>query len=171
MPLEVLREGNSQALQLIPTWNADSKKWTIGIMSPVVRVREGLADSIRLGAIRTYHMARSTYFFLYQMISGNSNSDSVGGPIMIAQMVGAAAQRGVSDLIYLVGYISLQLGIFNLLPIPALDGGHIFFLLVEKIKGGTLSKSFRINTQKIGFSLLMFLILYISFQDSLRLFQ
>ncbi|MDH5561541.1 MAG: M50 family metallopeptidase, partial [Deltaproteobacteria bacterium] len=112
-----------------------------------------------------------SFVFLYRLISGQESVKSVGGPIMIASMVGQAARNGVSSLLSLMAFISLQLGIFNLLPIPALDGGHIFFLILEKIKGSTLSKKFRINMQRSGFSILILLILYISVQDGLRIFN
>ena len=116
-------------------------------------------------------MSDRTLEFLYQLISLQADTDSVGGPIMIVQMVGQAAETNFSNLIALIAFISLQFAIFNLLPIPALDGGHIFFLGLEKIKGSALSKGFRLTTQKIGFMLLMFLIIYISVQDGLRLFS
>jgi len=171
LEMEILRLGKREILFPQPQWNAGRKVWTLGIGSPVVKVQEGLVDAIRLGSERTVQMGIGTLSFLFKMVTGQTSSDSVGGPIMIAKMVGEAARSGASDLVNLVAFISLQLGLFNLLPIPALDGGHIFFLLIEKIKGSSLSKSFRMATQKVGFSLLMFLILYISFQDSLRLFQ
>ncbi|MCP4296239.1 MAG: RIP metalloprotease RseP [Proteobacteria bacterium] len=169
--LKIRRSDLDQNISITPHWNEDRKYWTIGINSPVVSVSENILDAFQKGTQRNYQLVAATLGFLFKIISGNSSSDAVGGPIMIAKMIGEAAKSGFSDLLNLVAFISLQLGIFNLLPIPALDGGHIFFLIIEKIKGSALSKSFRIATQKIGFSLLMFLILYISFQDSLRLFN
>ncbi len=169
--LKIRRSDSDQNVFITPHWNEDRKYWTIGINSPVVSVSENILDAFQKGTQRNYQLVAATLGFLFKIISGNSSSDAVGGPIMIAKMIGEAAKSGFSDLLNLVAFISLQLGIFNLLPIPALDGGHIFFLIIEKFKGSALSKSFRIATQKVGFSLLMFLILYISFQDSLRLFN
>ena len=167
----VLRAGETKVIEVIPQYNKERKYWNVGIGSSYVTVSENLIDSIIMGVNRVKFLTVATFEFLYRMITGSVGSESVGGPIMIAQMVGQAAKSGANDLVALIGYISLQLGIFNLLPIPALDGGHIFFLALEKIKGSALSKKFRINTQKAGFSILMFLILYISVQDGLRLFQ
>ena len=70
-----------------------------------------------------------------------------------------------------MAFISLQLGIFNLLPIPALDGGHIFMLLLEKLKGAPLSVSTREKTQMIGFSVLISLMIFVTWNDIMSLFS
>jgi len=169
--MSVLRSTQRIDLKIIPKWNQETKSWIIGIRSQMVKTSESFGDSMVMGFHQCYELSKKTLEFLYKLITRKVNSEAVGGPIMIAKMVGQAANNSVNSLLSLVGFISLQFAIFNLLPIPALDGGHIFFLIIEKIKGGALSKKFRITTQKIGFSLLMFLILYVSVQDGLRLFQ
>ena len=83
--------------------------------------------------------------------------------------MGDAAKTSAADLLGLMSFISLQLCIINLLPIPALDGGHIFFLLIEKLRGKGLSSDFRYQLQKIGFSLLLGLILFITVKDVIKL--
>ena len=95
--------------------------------------------------------------------------DDLGGPVKIGMVIGEAVRSGISDLFFLMAFISLQLGIFNLLPIPALDGGHIFMLLVEKIKGKPLSTSIRERTQMIGFSVLIFLMIFVTWNDLVSL--
>ena len=119
-------------------------------------------DSFRLSSSRLLFWTVQTFHFLGQLIIGEGKSDDVMGPIMIAKVVGQEAQKSMLNLVRLVAFISLQLGIFNLLPIPALDGGHIFLLLIEKIKGGPLSVRVREVSQMIGFSLLILLMIFIS---------
>lgn len=166
----VIRNEELTELKLTPKWNEGRSYWLIGISAQTARVSEPFGKAMVVGAQQVVTLTVKTLEFLYQLVSLKADTDSVGGPIMIAQMVGKAAKTNISNLISLVAFISLQFAIFNLLPIPALDGGHIFFLILEKIKGNSLSKGFRINSQKIGFTLLISLIIYISIQDGLRLF-
>ena len=95
--------------------------------------------------------------------------DALGGPVKIGMVVGEAARSGVANLIFLMAVISLQLGIFNLLPIPALDGGHIMMLGFELLKGGPLSPRIRERAQMVGFSLLILLILFVTYNDILQI--
>jgi regulator of sigma E protease len=95
--------------------------------------------------------------------------DALGGPVKIGIVVGEAARMGVANPPPPPPFISLQLGIFNLLPIPALDGGHIFMLVLELAKGSPLSARVRERAQMIGFSLLILLILLVTYNDILQL--
>ena len=169
LTLVIERQHREMEISISPDWNQETGSWLLGISGKLTQVSENFIDSIKLGSHQVVFMARRTIEFLFRLITGKESSKSVGGPIMIAKMVGNAAHSGISNLLTLIGFISLQFGIFNLLPIPALDGGHILFLVIEKIKGGALSKGFRTSVQKIGFSLLLLLILFISVQDGLRL--
>ena len=90
------------------------------------------------------------------------------GPIGISKTVSETS--GIRDFIYLMALISLSLGITNLLPIPALDGGKIFILLIEAIRRKPMKESTEIFIQMIGFSLLILLSIYISYIDVLRFF-
>jgi regulator of sigma E protease len=103
------------------------------------------------------------------MFQGDGSMDDLGGPIKIGMIIGDAVRSGIADLFFLMSFISLQLGIFNLLPIPALDGGHIFMLLLEKIKGGPLSIAIRERAQMIGFSVLITLMIFVTWNDLMSL--
>lgn len=168
--ISILRNGQPKVIAITPEWNDANQYWVIGVTSQTEIISEPFLSSILLGAKRVIALTRGTYEFLARLVTGKEKSDAIGGPIMIAQMVGQAAHTNLSSLLALVAFISLQFCIFNLLPIPALDGGHILFLIFEKIKGSALSAKFRLTVQKIGFSLLMTLILLISIQDTIRVF-
>jgi regulator of sigma E protease len=169
--LSVQRQNSVIPFTIKPRWNSGKKYWVVGISSQTVHVSESFSDALSLGMTQVYDITVKTFDFIFRLVQGQESTKSMGGPIMIAQMVGQAAQSDISSLLFLVGFISLQFAIFNILPIPALDGGHIFFLALEKIKGGALPKGFRVSVQKAGFSLLLLLILYISVQDGMKLFQ
>ena len=128
-----------------------------------------IGESVILGISRLWFITKATFSFLGQMFKGEGSMDDLGGPIKIGMVIGDAVRSGISDLIFLMAFISLQLGIFNLLPIPALDGGHIFMLLVEKINGKPLSTSIRERTQMVGFSVLIFLMIFVTWNDLVSL--
>ena len=167
--IQYLRNGNLQSVSVNPQLDADSGRWLIGINWATRYESEDLKTSITQGFNWVIMLTQATFEFLYKLFTGQESSDSIGGPIMIAKMVGEAAEMGLGTLLSRVSFISLQLCIFNLLPIPALDGGHIFFLLIEKLKRKRLSKKFRLNVQKIGFVVLMTLFIFVFIQDGFRL--
>ena len=168
--IQFLRNGVRKTTSLIPYRNRQDDRWIIGVSSKTVRVSETIPNALVNGIQWVGQVTQSTFEFLYKLVVGQASSKSIGGPIMIAQMIGEATERGVSELLQLVAFISLQLCIFNLLPIPALDGGHILLLLIEKMKGSSLSKGFRIGVQKAGFVLLITLITLVLIQDGFRVF-
>ena len=164
-----MRKGHLQSVTVNPKLDADTGRWLIGINWATRYESEDLKTSITQGFSWVVMLTQATFEFLYKLFTGQESSDSIGGPIMIAKMVGEAAEIGLGTLLSRVSFISLQLCIFNLLPIPALDGGHIFFLLIEKLKRKRLSKEFRLNVQKIGFMVLMTLFIFVFIQDGFRL--
>jgi regulator of sigma E protease len=94
----------------------------------------------------------------------------VGGPVKIGAFIGEAARTSVSSLAFLMAVISLQLGIFNLLPIPALDGGHIaYFLLPEALRGSPLRPRLRARIQTVGMTLLIALMVFVTYNDIVQL--
>lgn len=165
------REGKVEQTQIVPKYNEAQAYWYMGLSQASFHQSHGLVVSLGLGWERSILLTSKTFSFLGQLFAGRASKESLGGPIMIAQMIGAAAKNSLSDLLALMGFISLQLGIFNLFPFPALDGGHVLFLGAETLKGGPLPKTFREIVQRVGFSALLLLILYISVQDGIKLFS
>lgn len=121
-----------------------------------VSVRE-LGPAAALGeALReTETMITSTFVGIGQMISGVRSSDELGGPIRIAKGAGEAAQAGMPTLIFYIIFLSLNLGLINLFPVPVLDGGHLMFYAFEAIRGRPLGE----KAQEYGFRIGLFLVL------------
>ena len=94
--------------------------------------------------------------------------DQMMGPIGISNVI--VKTSGISQFIYFLSIISLSLGVSNLLPIPALDGGRLLLLIIEAIRRKPLKEELELKIQLIGFSLIIFLSLYISFNDIIRIF-
>jgi regulator of sigma E protease len=129
----------------------------------------GVVESIVLGTERMWELTRLTFEVLGQLFTGNLSIKALGGPIMIAQVTGEAADSGFSDVVRLVAFISLQLGIMNLLPIPVLDGGWLLFFLIEAIIGHPLNRRGQEIAQTVGFVLLITLALVVSYNDIMRI--
>ena len=110
-----------------------------------------------------------TYKTLYFMLTGTmSAKDSVTGPIGIFYIIKSAAEMGFNHLVFILGMISASLALFNLLPIVPLDGGHLFFLALEKLRGKTLPEKIDEYIVKIGVSLFILLALFVFYSDFSR---
>ena len=121
-----------------------------------------------------YYALFSTRDFIFSiadnikmLFTGNVGLDQMMGPVGISEAV--ASTKGVEDFVYLLALISLSLGVTNLLPFPALDGGKFVLLLLEAIRGKKLKEQTEINLQLLGFAILMMLAVYITFNDVMRI--
>jgi regulator of sigma E protease len=128
----------------------------------------GVVGSTIAGFKESLRLLKITLEFLYKLVSGKASPKSLGGPIMIAHVAGEAAKTGLAELIYFMGFLSLQLGILNLLPIPVLDGGHLLFFGIEAIHGKPPSIKTREIAQQIGLVILLILMVYVVYNDILR---
>jgi regulator of sigma E protease len=124
--------------------------------------------ALALGVDRTLEIIRLTFVGLGKIIRRTVPADSIGGPLMIVQMAGEQAKVGFMSLVFLVAFLSINLGIFNLLPIPILDGGHILFFLIEAARGKPLSLRKREVVQQIGLAILISIFLFASYNDVMR---
>ncbi len=167
--VEIVREAEVELVEVTPFFEPNSQKWLLGMSMSKKFRSHSIAESFSLGISRLWFITKATFSFLGQMFQGEGSMNDLGGPVKIGMVIGDAVRSGISDLFFLMAFISLQLGIFNLLPIPALDGGHILMLLLEKINGKPLSTTIRERTQMIGFSVLMFLMIFVTFNDLVSL--
>ena len=121
------------------------------------------------GFVKTGQYIRVTFLIIVKIFQGIIPAKTIGGPIAIFQMAGETAKQGWLNLVFFVALLSVNLGILNLLPIPILDGGHIFFLLIEGICGKPVSIKKQEMAQRVGILLLIFLMLFVFINDILRL--
>lgn len=104
------------------------------------------------------------------LIFGHGAGDAVGGPIKIAQLTGEAARYGFTNLLNFTALLSLNLAVINFLPFPALDGGRVWFLLVEKVRGKAINRDTEAIIHNIGFLILIALIILVTYKDIARMF-
>lgn len=142
---------------------------TIGFTQQISGYEEyGLGESIAAGFRGTHVIVNVTLNFVYQVISGRVSSKMIGGPLFIARQSGKEAQKGIISLLRFMALLSVNLAVLNVLPIPVLDGGHLVFLCIEKLKGSPLSMKARIAAQQVGLFVLLGLILFVTYNDIIR---
>ena len=130
-----------------------------------------VGNVMKHGFFRSFSTAKMIWDSLVDMLSGRYGVESVSGPVGITQEIGKAAKAGLNTLLYMCVVISMNLGIFNLLPIPALDGGRLAFRIIEAIRGGKpLKPEWEGYIHMIGILVLLALMILISFKDVLNLF-
>ncbi|MFA6353550.1 MAG: RIP metalloprotease RseP [Candidatus Paceibacterota bacterium] len=127
-------------------------------------------QGLRLDLLMTKSTAVGLYTLVSEAIKGKGSLATVTGPIGMVGIVGDAYQFGFVYLLSFAALISINLAIINLIPFPALDGGRLFFLLIEKIKGSRINPKVANTMNMIGFYLLIFLMLFITYRDVIKLF-
>ena len=143
-----------------------------GVDWPPEMLREvsyGPLAAVAEGARRTWTMSVLTLDSLKKMLFGELSVKNLSGPITIAKVAGASAQSGVGDFLNFLAYLSISLGVLNLLPIPVLDGGHLLFYLVEWVRGRPLSEKVQGWGVQIGISLVVGVMLLALVNDLGRL--
>lgn len=132
-------------------------------------VRFGPLEAIVEGAKNTWAMSVLTLESLKKMLFGELSVKNLSGPITIAKVAGASAESGLSDFLKFLAYLSISLGVLNLLPIPVLDGGHLLFYLVEWVRGRPLSDRIQGWGMQIGISMVVGVMLLALINDLSRL--
>lgn len=172
LTLKVLRGGKEVSLLVTPVLDKKSGRGLMGIspMSETVTRRFAPGEAVKMGFERNLELLGLTFSFVWDLVSGQSSIKNLGGPIMIFQVTGEAAKAGFAQFLSFMAFLSLQLGVLNLFPIPVLDGGHLVFLGAEGILRRPLELRTREMAQRVGFFLLITLIIVISYNDIIRIF-
>lgn len=164
--IEFLRNDVPQSMQITPRLDPETGRGLIGI-SPQVRLYSFL-PSLRQGLSHTFWFLGFIAGNIVQMITGRVAPDVVG-PVGIVQIVGEVARTGIVNLLSLAAIISVNLGLLNILPIPALDGSRLMFLIVEALRGRPVDPRKESFVHFIGFTVLIFLMIVVAYRDLLRL--
>lgn len=135
------------------------------------QLERSLASVISSSAYKTVYYIELMFKTITQLVTGKLGSDALGGPVMVISMVGEAAESGILSLLNLAAFISINLGFMNLLPIPALDGSKLVFLIIEGVRGKSIPVEKEGYIHFIGFVVLIGFMLFITYKDILRLFR
>lgn len=141
-------------------------KFGFGIGSNIER---GLFKSIKYAFTKFWSLIVQMVYILGYLIVGKLKLNNLSGPVGIFTIVGEAGRAGFINVIYLLGYLSLNVGFVNLLPLPAFDGGRLLFFIIEKIKGSSVNPKVENFIHTLGFAFLLVLMVVITYNDIIRI--
>ena len=183
IPLDVEVERGNQLVQLtaVPERKEISDAFgntqNVGILgiqrstSPeeVVVKRFGPVEALGEGVRETWYVVDRTLSYIGGLIVGRENLDQLGGPLRVAQISGQVASIGILPLINLIAFLSISIGLLNLMPVPMLDGGHLIYYLAEIVRGKPLSEKVQDFGFRVGLSLVLFLMVFVTWNDLVRM--
>lgn len=165
--IPILVERNNEEIQITATPIKYGEIYILGIEVEEMN-NPTLKERLYVAFWQTANFFNSIFESLKMLFTGKVGVDQMTGPIGISKIV--VEENGIYNFIQLLCLVSLSLGVTNLLPIPALDGGRILLLIIEGIRGEALKEEIELGIQSAGFLLLIMLSLYVSYQDILRIF-
>lgn len=169
---EVVRDGEKHQISVTPVKEEKDgvESYKIGVTMGSSEIHHGFLASVRYSFQKTGSLFKQMFITLKGLFTGGIGVNQLSGPVGIYSIVGEQRNAGFENVLYLVALLSINVGVINLLPLPAFDGGRILFLLIEKIKGSPVNTKTENMIHSIGFILLMLLMVYITFNDIFRLF-
>jgi regulator of sigma E protease len=167
IPFEIQRDQEKLTITVTPGVNPETGKPFIGVVSSLKNVRLTPVQAAVASVTATKNIIKNMYASLYHMVTGKTKAE-FSGPVGVAKMAGEVAHKGFDRLMQFTAMLSLNLAIINLLPLPALDGGHFLILLIEAVTGHKLGKTAMQNIQKVGVAMILALTIFATFKDLTR---
>lgn len=164
MSIDILRSGQNEKILVKPI--VEDGKSIIGIHP---KTEQSITSAVRGGFEKTGEFLGLMFEFVSMIFKGKVSTDDLSGPIGVISVIGEAAKMGIYDVLYLLGFISVNLGFFNLLPIPALDGSRVIFLLIELVRGKPIDPNKEGFIHLVGFVLLISLMLIVTYKDIINI--
>mgnify|MGYP001190367438 CR=1 FL=1 len=166
MTVTVNRSGKTVDLRMTP--EKSQGRYIVGI-TPTMNHNPLLA--VKNGAVTSWKMLGTMYVSLKELFSGQVSAKNLQGPVGIVTMVHQSESYGLYYFFYLLSFISINLAVINMLPLPALDGGRILFVIIRKITGRMISDKMEANVHAAGMILLLTLMVFVTWNDIGRLFS
>jgi regulator of sigma E protease len=156
--------------RITPQFDKKLKKYTVGVLKAsnpeaYEERRYSLSEAFQKGFQENVVLLGMTFKVLKDLVTLKASYKELGGPVRIAQISAKAAEKGLGNFLYLLAFLSIQLGILNLLPIPVLDGGHVAFMAYEAVARKPLSSKKRLIAQQVGMFLLLTLMVLVTVND------
>jgi regulator of sigma E protease len=186
LAVQVVREGETRTFEIVPVLFSEENllgekvdSYRIGISTPGITIPEadritikhGPFQAVWQGVDQTYQICRLTLLSIGKLIKGTVSTKTLGGPIMIAEMAGQQAREGLTNLIFFIAVLSINLAVLNFLPIPVLDGGHLLFFFIEAAMGRPVNTRMREIAQQAGIFILIMLMIFVFYNDITRIFS
>lgn len=179
LTLKLKRDGTLQDVRVKPesvkaknVFGEDVDSWKIGVgaSSNTFIERQNPIRALWTGTEQAWAITELTLISIVKMVQGIVSPDSLGGPILIAQMAGAHVKKGIMNFVFFMALLSINLAVLNLFPIPILDGGHLMFFLIELVTGKEVNIKWRERAQQVGFFILVMLMIFVFYNDIMRIF-
>lgn len=168
--LKIERDGKEQSFSMLPKYDEELKRPLIGISPRIIHQSCGPIEAFKMAIDYTFYVMQYMLDSLKQIVVGKAAAD-VAGPIGVAQVAGKMAEKGLRPLFGFVALMSINLGVINLLPLPALDGGHFFLLIIEALRGKPLAPVWMSRIQYAGIVLILAITIFSTFRDVTRVFN
>lgn len=166
--LRVVRDGVTFEVTVTPRWEERLRVGAIGITPEVERRRYDPLSAILWAIGRTVGFAREVVVGLVRLVATGSFFEGLAGPVGAVRILGDAARMGLDSYLFMSAFLSVMVGLFNLLPLPALDGGRFAFLVVEAVRRRAVDPRREGYVHLVGFALLLLLLLVLTYRDILR---
>ncbi len=163
----VRRNGELVTAEVTPQYNDESQSYMIGITAGVTK---NAWECIKRGPKTTWELNKAMLQSFAMLFSGKLTADDVAGPVGLVKVVDQAASYGIAPYLTLLALVSLNLAIFNIIPIPGLDGGKIFFIILKVISRGKIDDEMEYKATLVGMALILALFVLITFNDVKNLF-
>jgi regulator of sigma E protease len=185
LAVRVVRNGETLAVEIVPVLFSEENllgekvdSYRIGISSPGIdipdadriTIKRGFFQALLEGVDQTYQISRLTLLSIGKLIKGTVSTKTLGGPIMIAEMAGQQAKAGLTNLVFFIAVLSINLAVLNFLPIPVLDGGHLMFFFIEAVIRRPINVRMREIAQQAGIFILIMLMIFVFYNDITRIF-
>ena len=171
MDAVILRDGREQTVSIHDLYNAETGANFMGVTLTYGTKRVGLFHAMAESAAICREYGALVFKSLGMLFSGEAGIQDMAGPVGIVQLLGEATRSGWYTVLNLCVLLSMNLGVFNLFPIPALDGGRLLFILIEWVRGKPVPPEKEGVVHMVGFGLLMILVVMVTFNDILRLIR
>lgn len=169
--ITVVRDGKEITVENVTFPQASSDGITFGSLDfYVYSEHKSFANIVKHAFYRSELTIEMIWESLYDLVTGRYGMEAVSGPVGVTQVLGETAETGFSDLIYMAVVLSMNLGVMNLLPLPALDGGRLLFLIVELVRGKRVNQNAEAMVHFVGIVILLGLMIVIAFKDIAALF-
>ncbi len=165
------KDGHERKVGIIPSENINEKgekSYVIGV-SLDTTVHKGFVSSLSYACNTTVSLYKTMFLTIKLLVNGGASTKDLSGPVGIYTLVSSEAKEGFQNILYLTAYLSINVGFINLLPFPAFDGGRVVFLIIEKIRRKRVPVKVEAMVNGIGFALLILLMIYVTFNDIVRL--
>lgn len=161
------RDGQSNTVQVTPELSEETGSYMVGIVAGVTK---DFWTCVKLAPSTTWELNKNIIQGFKMLFTGRVGRNDISGPVGLVKIVGTASDYGLSSYLMLLAIVSLNLAIFNLIPIPGLDGGKVFFILLKIISGGRINDDMEYKATIIGMAVLLTLFALITVNDVMNLF-